>query len=696
MKSIKFKLLILIFAAVLPALGILVYSNYERQRHDLAVAKADVLGILQGLANGHENDIEATRRFLMTLARLPAVQDRNAAACARLFRELLKENTQYTAIFAADREGLVFASALPAGRISIGKRRYFQETLRTKTFSVGEYVLGSVSRRAVLPFAYPVMDSDGRVTGVVGIAIDLEKYGRNFVAMTQFPKSSTLNLLDSKFVRLYHYPDNEKYVGKADLPEIVKQLSAGPREGVFTSIGVDGVKRLFAYKGFFLKGGSSPYLFMRIGIPQQLAVARAKSTFLLNIGLLLGSLMAALLVAWILGDLLVVKRLGRLVNASKRLGQGDLSARTGLSQTGDELGELAQSFDDMARALQAKELERRQAQAELIESEIKFKSFAEQAFVGTYLLQDGILKYVNPKYAEMFGYTVEECLSEDMSLDRLVAIDDLEKVREQIRRRISGEADFVHYTFRGVRKSGQVFLAEVYGSVSVHEGRPAAAGTILDITERRQAEEALRESEEKFRLMVENSHDIIYMLNADGVFTFVSTTWTTLLGHPVDKVVGKSFQSFIHPDDLPGCAAFLRSVIGTGQRQEGIEYRVQHSDGTWYWHSSSAVPFKDEEGNSVGFYGIARDITLQKKAKEELETLVSSLQRAIEEIKTLKGIVPICANCKKIRDDKGYWEQVDAYVSRHTEAQFSHGICPDCVGKLYPKFAADKKTDPEK
>jgi len=97
----------------------------------------------------------------------------------------------------------------------------------------------------------------------------------------------------------------------------------------------------------------------------------------------------------------------------------------------------------------------------------------------------------------------------------------------------------------------------------------------------------------------------------------------------------------------------------------------------------------------VGFYGIAKDISERKKKEEALKELISSLQKAIEEIKTLKGIVPICCHCKKIRDDEGYWEQVEAYVSKHTEAQFSHGICPDCIKKLYPELCNDESISPK-
>jgi PAS domain S-box-containing protein len=132
--------------------------------------------------------------------------------------------------------------------------------------------------------------------------------------------------------------------------------------------------------------------------------------------------------------------------------------------------------------------ERKRAEEALFESENKFKSFAEQALVGIYLIQDGVFKYVNPKFAQMFGYTVEECLN-DMPFKILVYAEDLTLVDERVRKRISGEVEFVQYTFRGVKKNGQIFHVEIHGSTSVHKGRLAATGTILDITERKRVEE---------------------------------------------------------------------------------------------------------------------------------------------------------------------------------------------------------------
>ena len=89
------------------------------------------------------------------------------------------------------------------------------------------------------------------------------------------------------------------------------------------------------------------------------------------------------------------------------------------------------------------------------------------------------------------------------------------------------------------------------------------------------------------------------------------------------------------------------------------------------------------------FEGISASIgvaLMRKQADEEREKLISKLQKALSEVKTLSGLLPICASCKKIRDDKGYWNHIESYIKNHSEAEFSHGICPDCAQKLYPDF----------
>lgn len=136
------------------------------------------------------------------------------------------------------------------------------------------------------------------------------------------------------------------------------------------------------------------------------------------------------------------------------------------------------------------------------------------------------------------------------------------------------------------------------GSLSVSSCRPDAfgpaavralqtfAGLVATALRRLQDLAALRASEAKHRLLTENSHDIIYTLDRQGILTFVSPAWTALLGHPVSEVEGRPFQEFVHPDDRAACTRILQAILtGRHRPPRGNEYRIRHADGSWRWHT---------------------------------------------------------------------------------------------------------------
>ncbi len=90
---------------------------------------------------------------------------------------------------------------------------------------------------------------------------------------------------------------------------------------------------------------------------------------------------------------------------------------------------------------------------------------------------------------------------------------------------------------------------------------------------------------------------------------------------------------------------------------------------------------------------LKEEISQRKKAEEEREKLIRELRQALAEVKTLSGLLPICASCKKIRDDRGYWNQIEVYIRDHSQAEFSHGLCPDCARKLYPEYFKEMDAD---
>ncbi len=153
----------------------------------------------------------------------------------------------------------------------------------------------------------------------------------------------------------------------------------------------------------------------------------------------------------------------------------------------EEQSLFAEVAGDIAFALYSLEQE-----AALRESEGRFRLLSEASLAGVYLIQDGLIRYVNPTAARMFGYTPEEVMDR-LSPLAVVAPEDREMVQEHIRRRVAGEAESVHYQFRGLRKDGSTLECEVLGTITEYRGRPAILGTILDITERKRAEEQIRQ-----------------------------------------------------------------------------------------------------------------------------------------------------------------------------------------------------------
>ena len=100
-------------------------------------------------------------------------------------------------------------------------------------------------------------------------------------------------------------------------------------------------------------------------------------------------------------------------------------------------------------------------------------------------------------------------------------------------------------------------------------------------------------------------------------------------------------------------------------------------------------PLRDAAGDIIACIEVVRNVDQRKKLEEERENLIHDLQEALANIKTMSGLIPICAGCKKIRVDSGFWQQIEAYISDHSEAVFSHGICPECAIKLYPEIFGD-------
>ena len=170
-----------------------------------------------------------------------------------------------------------------------------------------------------------------------------------------------------------------------------------------------------------------------------------------------------------------------------------------------------------------------------------------------------------------------------------------------------------------------------------------------------------------------------------GRITWSNPSMAELMGAPTpERLNGLPAMDFLYPPDQHGAESDICKTL-VRDRLKDRELVLQALNGKLVHCLVSSAPLdpkKPEHGSLAVFQNIT-DLKLSEKRKEEL---IVELQKALADVKTLGGLLPICSNCKKIRDDKGYWNQIEEYIHRHSEAEFSHSICPDCAKKLYPEL----------
>ena len=193
-----------------------------------------------------------------------------------------------------------------------------------------------------------------------------------------------------------------------------------------------------------------------------------------------------------------------------------------------------------------------------------------------------------------------------------------------------------------------------------------------------------RELEDRFFAI---SIDLLCFLDFNGYFKHLNPAWERTLGFTIEELKSRPFIEFVHPDDRERTLNQNREVR-SGGKALGFENRYLCKDGSYRWLYWNAAP----DGEERVIYSVARDVTARKEADEERERLVHELQAALAEVKQLQTILPICSYCRNVRDDANYWQSVEEYVARHTNSQFSHGICPSCLVIEIDKLEATEPT----
>jgi PAS domain S-box-containing protein len=183
--------------------------------------------------------------------------------------------------------------------------------------------------------------------------------------------------------------------------------------------------------------------------------------------------------------------------------------------------------------------------------------------------------------------------------------------------------------------------------------------------------------------IVASSDDAIISTNLDGMVLSWNRGAEQMFGHAATEIISQPISVLI-PRDRPNEMTRIFEKFKQGEHAQRYETVRVRKDGKYVTVSLTISPVKDTSGKVIGASSIARDVTERKREEAERLQLIHELTNALQRVKTLSGLLPICAACKKIRDDRGYWQSVEVYIRDHSDAEFSHSICPECMVKQYP------------
>jgi len=355
-----------------------------------------------------------------------------------------------------------------------------------------------------------------------------------------------------------------------------------------------------------------------------------------------------------------------------------------------DINELIHELEVHQIELEMQNEELRQAQLDLEAARDKYANLYNFAPVGYFSITDkGLILDANFMCANLLG--MERGRLTGQRFTNFIAKDDQDVFYLHRKKLLETKTRQV-CELKLKNKDGIEFCAQLESSAVKDEeagNYSVIRSSLWDVTKRKQAELALIASKLEIDSIVKTVPDIVYRLDSNGRLTFVNDS-IKRYGYLPEELIGTKVMKLVYPEDREkaihkieerrtgdrSTKSFETRLITKNQTPISFEVFLISAEGLY-------SPAKFGTGNFLGTQGIARDITARKQAEEEREELISKLQEALENIKTLKGLLPICANCKNIRDDKGYWNQIEAYLRDHSDATFSHSICPPCAEKLY-------------
>jgi len=491
--SIRQALYALVLCAVCPALLVIVSYGVQDYQHAASDTRNQTLNLVKSIAYQQQILTENTRILLHTLARLPEVIAANPPAMHELFKELLTVHSNYSNISFVDMNGyLVSSSHVFKPPIIAYDRKYFQDALRTRQFSAGEFVVGRVVQDPIFQFSAPVFNEAGAMSGVLVATMKLNMYDQLY-SKAVLPAQWRFALIDHKGIRLHRFPKSDTITpGKPIQPDLRAFFeNSAADEGTVHAFGPDGVELEYAFVKLRLAPQEPPYMTVAVGLPAVTFTQVFASKVLPALALMLGVLALALLTARFLGKMTIGAGLDRLAKAARELSAGNVSFRVGALDSCREVREAGQAFDQMAEALAGESAERRQAEQELTKAKSYIANILDSmpsVLVG--VNPDGVVTHWNKAAEEAEGITAPQALGKPLELVFPRLVSHLKNVQTALNERHPLRVEREMF-----QKDSTVGYQDVMIYPLVSNGVEGAVVRVDDVTHRVHLEEMMVQSE---------------------------------------------------------------------------------------------------------------------------------------------------------------------------------------------------------
>lgn len=602
-KSLRSRLITLILIAMLPMLVIAWFIGMQLYHHAVDDVYRESKLLVQAISLEQEKHILAAQQLLTGLSTSPAMIERRPGFCS-VFQELLVQQKIYANAGMTDVDGNVICSAVPRTHpVSFSDQVWYREVRKGHGTVVGDYHLGIMMKEPVVIVARPILSKTIEPLGYLFVSVDLSWFNRRTLG-DKLPDGAELVFFDHHGVILHRDPEPDSWRGRSIDADIRKVGAPDPDTGVVEAYGGDGVLRLFSYaklEGRAAMGNA----FVAVGIPADAALAQTRRIGGMAVLVVLGVFGGLLLLAWLGTGRLVIAPVRQLIRQANAHAAGDLSQRSGMGLD-SELDELGRALDGMAIMLAERERELAQ----------HLRAFNEHAIVSAADMAGNIV-YANDKFCEISQYSREEIIGRNHRLinSGFHPPEFFNALWETI-----SQGKVWHGNIRNRRRDGSYYwVASTIVPFLDEYGLPERYFSIrTDITHVLAIDAALQKSEEQFRLLAENSLDVISLRDLDGRYTYVSPSCQYVLGYAPTDLIGHDGYEFVHPNDVETVRRRLHHPVLRGEKGHCEYYRLRCKNGEYIWVDGSAVPTRDVSGHIAGVQVTSRDVTARKQVEDAL------------------------------------------------------------------------------